>query len=157
MPGGRPSKFSNEMQGRIRLLAERGFTDKEICKAVDVPERTLNNWKNRHPEFWQSLKEWKSRADEKVERSLYERACGYSHPEDKIFCNNGEVIVESTTKHYPPDTTAAIFWLKNRNPEAWRDRSVVEHKGRLDHVHHMTDEELDEAIGELEDIEKTDE
>ena len=47
---------------------------------------------------------------------------GYEHKEDKIFNNNGEALVVGTTKYYAPDTTAAIFWLKNRQPELWRDK-----------------------------------
>jgi hypothetical protein len=26
------------------------------------------------------------------------------------------------TERYPPDTAAAIFWLKNRQPKHWRDK-----------------------------------
>ena len=84
------ARDSQKMKERIKALALKGFTDKEICHAVDVPERTLNNWKNRYPDFWQSLKDWKKESDRRVERSLFKRACGYSHPEDKIFNDQGE-------------------------------------------------------------------
>lgn len=129
---GRPSQFNKKIQDRIKALALKGFTDKEICKAIDVPERTFNNWKKKYHDFWQSLKDWKAEADAKVERSLYERAQGYSHPEDKIFCNNGEIIVQPTIKHYPPDPTSMIFWLKNRQPEKWRDKQEMNISGNLD-------------------------
>jgi len=64
-----------------------------------------------------------------VVRSLFQRACGYSHPEDKIFQHEGNPVVVPTTKHYPPDATSAIFWLKNRDPANWRDK--VEHEVEL--------------------------
>jgi hypothetical protein len=58
-----------------------------------------------------------------VEASLYRRAIGYTVSEEKMFYNSkgGYVHKEESVKHYPPDTTAAIFWLKNRNPKMWRD------------------------------------
>ncbi len=54
---------------------------------------------------------------------MYERATGYSHAEDKIFNDGGEPLIVPTTKHYPPDATSAIFWLKNRQPAKWRDKT----------------------------------
>ena len=71
--------------------------------------------------------DWKAVADHRVERSLYERACGYSHTEDKIFIHEGKPIIVPTVRHYPPDPTSMIFWIKNRQPEQWRDK--VEHGG----------------------------
>jgi hypothetical protein len=68
-------------------------------------------------------------ADANVGKSLYDRAMGYSHPEDKIFVHNGETIIVPTTKHYPPDTASAIFWLKNRQPAKWRDTQNIELSG----------------------------
>jgi hypothetical protein len=47
---------------------------------------------------------------------------GYSAPEDKIFNNDGKPLIVPTVKNYPPDTTAVIFWLKNRRPDEWRDK-----------------------------------
>jgi len=80
-------------------------------------------------EFCNALKAGKSSADDRVERSLYERANGYTHVEDKIFMHEGQPVIVPTKKHYPPDTTAGIFWLKNRRAEDWREKQEVEHKG----------------------------
>ena len=55
---------------------------------------------------------------------MYQRACGYTHPEEQLFQFRGEVIRAKTTKHYPPDTEAAKFWLRNRHPGKWRDKPV---------------------------------
>ena len=120
--GGRPSAFTPEMMRQTRFLCERGCTDAELADFFGVCEKTLNNWKKAHPEFLQSLKEGKAVADIRVQRSLFERATGYSHPDVHISNFQGAITATPVTKHYPPDTTAAIFWLKNRRPDEWRDK-----------------------------------
>lgn len=131
---GRPSKFDTVNLDNVRLLAERGFTDKEMSNVFGITEQTWNNWKSAHPHFFESLKEWKRSADANVERALFERATGYSHPEDKIFNDSGKAMRVETVKHYPPDTTAGIFWLKNRQPDKWRDKVDIESEQDV-HVH----------------------
>lgn len=127
---GQPSKFEKVKDIVIRL-AKYGLTDKQMAEVIGVTEQTVNNWKKANPSFFESLKSEKEIADAKVERSLFERATGYSHAEDKIFNDNGQPLVVPTIKHYPPDTTAAIFWLKNRKPAEWRDRQDIEHSGGI--------------------------
>lgn len=127
MPAGRPTKFKPEFVKQAEKLCVLGLTDVELARFFDVSEVTLNAWKSKHPEFLKSLKVGKKEADTRVERSLYHRAVGYSHPEDKIFNDSGTPLVVPTTKHYPPDTTAGIFWLKNRKAADWRDKRDVEH------------------------------
>lgn len=124
---GRPSKFDSLDLDKVRKVASKGWTDAEMADFFEVTEQTWNNWKLAHEDFFESLKEWKAEADLRVERSLYERAIGYSHPEDKIFNDGGEPLVVPTRKNYPPDTTAAIFWLKNRQSGNWRDKQETEH------------------------------
>jgi hypothetical protein len=128
-PGGRPTKFSKEVQDLTAMFSRKGFTDEEMAKALRVTRQTFDNWKKKFPKFFASLKDWKHEADSKVERSLYERAFGYTHPETKVFCNNGEIITEKVVRHYPPDPTSMIFWLKNRQPDKWRDKTNIEHSG----------------------------
>lgn len=111
-----------------------GATDIELAEFFGVCKATINNWKKDYPEFLDSLKEAKAEADSKVVRSLYERANGYSHGEEKIFLHEGKPVKVAITKHYPPDTTACIFWLKNRQKEDWRDRHDV-HSEDFDHQH----------------------
>ena len=123
--GGRPSKFDKVDLKQIEKLAKKGWTDAEMADFFDVTEQTFNNWKIAHPEFFESLKSWKDEYDYKVERSLAERAVGYSNKEDKIFNDNGKALIVPTTKHYPPSDTACIFWLKNRKPAEWRDKQDV--------------------------------
>lgn len=126
---GRPSKYNTIDIEQLQVLTEEGFTDKKLCKFFKITEPTLNTYKKTHPDFFKSLKTGKDKADQKVIKSLYERACGYSHPEEKIFCDKGEIIRAETIRHYPPDPTSMIFWLKNRKPDEWRDKHELEGKG----------------------------
>jgi len=123
---GRPSAYKSEYIEQAKKLCLLGATDKEMADFFGVAESTFNLWKKEHKEFSESLKEGKTIADANVAKSLYHRALGYSHPEDKIFNDNGEPLVVPTIKYYPPDTTAAIFWLKNRKPGEWRDKQDVD-------------------------------
>ena len=138
---GQPTKYSKEVKRQLELVAKKGMTDAEMAEIVGVTEQTLNNWKKAHPGFFESLKEWKKEADHRVERSLYERATGYDHPETKTIYlprhKEGDKWVEGhwetidIIRHYPPDPTSMIFWLKNRNKESWRDRHDVDVSGDL--------------------------
>lgn len=118
----RPSKYSSINKEQLRALCLKGFTDKEISSFFKINELTLNRWKKRYPEFCKSLKDAKEEADSKVERSLFERAKGYSHKAVKFFQYEGEIISQEYEEHYPPDPTSMIFWLKNRQPSKWRDK-----------------------------------
>jgi hypothetical protein len=126
---GRPSKYKPEYAEQAAKLCFLGATDVMLADFFKVTEKTINNWKKNYPEFLQSLKETKAALDSKVERSLFERAVGYQHKEQKILSNpqdpHDPVIVD-TVKHYPPDSTSMIFWLKNRQPEKWRDKQEIE-------------------------------
>lgn len=119
---GRPSSFKPEYAEQARKLCLLGATDKDLADFFGYSEQTINAWKDKHPEFLEALKSGKSVADARVERALFERAVGYSHPEDKIFIHNGKPVVVPTTKHFAPDAVSCIFWLKNRMPDKWRDK-----------------------------------
>lgn len=116
----RPTKYKAEYCKIARKMSELGATDSDVAYALDIHIATLNRWKQEHKPFCESLKIGKAPADDRVELSLYHRAVGYSHPEDDIRVVGGQIVVTPTIKHYPPDTTACIFWLKNRRAEQWR-------------------------------------
>lgn len=140
---GRPSKFKDEFVPQARKLAELGATDREIADFFEVDERTINRWKIDNEEFCQSLKVGKDVADERVTQALYRRALGYQHDAVKIAVNAaGEVTEVPFIEHYPPDTTAAIFWLKNRRSGEWRDKQEVEHKGGVTMIMQPLDDKL---------------
>lgn len=119
--GGRPSKLDDIDYEQVEKLARLGATDKEIADFYGVTEQTVNNKKQSDKEFFESLKRGKMLADANVSDRLYNRALGYTHEAVKIFHVGKEVLEVPYMKHYPPDTTAAIYWLKNRRPKDWRD------------------------------------
>jgi hypothetical protein len=104
-------------------LAALGLTDVEMADFLGVSSRTFTRWKLAKPEFCQVLKAAKGIADARVESRLYELAVGYTMEVEKVFCLGGKVVRVQTIEHHPPDTTACIFWLKNRQPGKWRDKS----------------------------------
>ena len=104
-----------------------GATDKELADFFETTEQTINNWKHDFPEFFESIKKGKEQADSNVADRLYQRAMGYEHDDVHIANYQGEAIITPIRKYYPPDTTAAIFWLKNRQKDNWRDRQEVDH------------------------------
>lgn len=120
--GGRPSKFKDEQIEQVRKLAALGATDLEIADFLTIDVATLYRWKADKPGFCDALRVGKEIADERVVRSLYWRANGYEHDEVDIRVVDKTVVQTPIRKFYPPDTTAAIFWLKNRRPQEWRDR-----------------------------------
>lgn len=129
--GGRPSKYKPEFADQARKLCLLGATDADMADFFDVSESTINNWKQEHPEFLESLKSGKMEADAAVAQSLYRRALGYEHDAIKIMAYEGHSWEHAYTEKYAPDTTAAIFWLKNRRPDLWRDKQNIEHSGEL--------------------------
>lgn len=130
MAAGRPSKYKPEYAQQAFKLCLLGATDKQMADIFGVTVSTLNLWKLEHDEFSEALKNGKDRADAEVASRLYSRALGYSHPDVKILQYEGEPIIVPITKYYPPDTTAAIFWLKNRQKANWRDKQDHEHTGK---------------------------
>lgn len=126
MAAGRPTKYRATYAKQAKQLCQLGATDRELAEFFEVSEVTLNAWKTQYPKFLKSLKLGKDAADTRVEQSLYHRAMGYSHPEVHVSNYQGEVTLTPLIKHYPPDSTACIFWLKNRKPAEWRDK--VDHE-----------------------------
>lgn len=129
MPAGRPTDYKPEFAQEALEQCVQGATDQELADYFGVSIRSLYRWKNTQPEFRQALKAAKEQADDRVERSLFERATGYERDEVDIRVVNGEIVQTPIRKFYPPDTTAAIFWLKNRAPAQWRDKQEIEHSG----------------------------
>jgi hypothetical protein len=128
---GRPSKYEEGFAKQARNLCLLGATDAQLAESFEVNVDTIHTWKRAHKEFSEAIKEAKETADAKVAESLYHRALGYQHPEEKIFCSDGSIVRAQTTKQYPPETVAAIFWLKNRQPAQWREKVELEHSGEI--------------------------
>lgn len=145
--GGQPTKYKPEYAKKAeRLCREQGYTDKNLAAYFKVNESTINRWKNKYCEFWESIKKGKDVFDtEVVEQSLLKRATGYSYvettrelqKEDQEVIDEDEgseipiqtlAVTKKVTKQVAPDVTAQIFWLKNRRPQRWSDVKEVEHR-----------------------------
>lgn len=101
--------------------ARDGLTDEQIANNMGVRRETLYDWKKKHPNISNALKRGKEVVDIQVENALLKRALGYEYTEEKVEISekDGRKVTQ-TVKHVAPDTTAQIFWLKNRRPEKWR-------------------------------------
>lgn len=117
---GRPPKFVDETVEQARKLCALGATDLEIADFFKIASSTLYLWKLEKPGFSEALKTAKDGPDDRVERSLYQRAIGYTHADVDIRVVNGVLVETPILKHYPPDPVSCIFWLKNRRPAEWR-------------------------------------
>ena len=111
-------------EGLIKLegWARDGLTDEQIAKNIGINRDTLYRWKKAYPDFSDALKRGKEVIDRQVENALLKRALGYTY--DEVTFEDG-VEVKRVRKQVAPDTTAQIFWLKNRKPEDWRDKREI--------------------------------
>jgi len=143
-PVGRPTVFKPEYVEQARKLCLLGATDKDLADFFEVCEATVNNWKQSSPEFLESIKGGKRVADSEIASKLYERARGAEWVESQAFkvkkvrykdgkrvSEDEEVVMVPVQRAVPPDTTACIFWLKNRKSSEWRDKQDVEHSGAI--------------------------
>lgn len=115
--------------------ARSGLTDSQIAKdKIGISLSTFCEWKARFPELADALKKGKAPVDTKVENALFKRAIGYVAQEIKEIRNKDGEVEQTVIKTYevPPDTTAQIFWLKNRRPDLWRDKHEVTDTTALD-------------------------
>lgn len=159
----RPSKYKDEYADQAYKLCLLGATDKDMADFFEVDEATINRWKESKEGFCESLKRGKTMADATVASKLYHRAIGYEHPEIVTATFQGHITdTMEVVKHYAPDPTAAIFWLKNRQPKQWRDKQEIDSnvKGKFDidvEIEGMEDNEILagikdtlQAIGDLQ-------
>lgn len=142
----------NSVKDKLILVegwARDGLTDEQIANNLGIGTTTLYNWKNQHMEFREALKKGKEVVDFEVENALLKRALGYKYEEvtkERIerkdakgnaltdvhgFPTYEMAITKIVEKEVAPDTTAQIFWLKNRKPNEWRDKRNIEHSGEL--------------------------
>lgn len=147
---GRRSKYAESVQPKLLLIeawARDGLTDEDIAKKLGIAHSTLSLYKNAYSDFSEALKRGKEVVDVEVENALYKKTQGYNVKLKKTFkCKTIEY--DSTTGrkireieelvdgvdevHIPADTTAQIFWLKNRKPDAWRDKKETDVSGGLE-------------------------
>lgn len=131
---GRPSSFTDKLVLAILEFAKTGATDSQIAATFGFAESTLYAWKGRYPTFAEALKEAKDFADEMIEISLFRRAVGYQHPDLHFSSFEGCVTATPYVKCLPPDTSAAIFLLKNRQPDKYRDVQKIDVTAEVKHT-----------------------
>lgn len=113
---------------RLEAWARDGLTDEQLAAKIGITATTLYDWKNKYPVISEALKRGKEVVDVEVENALLKRAMGYEYTETRTeTADDGTVKTIVMQKTMPPDTTAQIFWLKNRRPAVWRDKQQVEH------------------------------
>lgn len=120
---------------KLEAWARDGLIDEQIAENIGINPATLYDWKKKYPEISEALKKGKEVVDIEVENALLKRALGYEYTETKTeeYIVEGVPVkrVTKTVKEVVPDTTAQIFWLKNRRPEQWRDKQDIEHSGQI--------------------------
>lgn len=135
---GRPSGYSKIDVEQVNAYYLAGLTDEQVAELLGITERTLYRWLTKHPDLRHPIKTHKEEADAKVVKSLWARANGYSHQAIKFFQVGKKIIKVPYIEHYPPDPTSMIFWLKNRQPEKWKDKKEWEGKTtteiKIEHV-----------------------
>lgn len=117
------SKFKDWLEGdgllKLEGWARDGLSDEQIAHNMGISRSTLSEWKNKYSDIADTLKKTKEIVDREVENALFKRAMGYKY--DEVTYERGEEV-KRVTKEVAPDTTAQIFWLKNRKPAEWRDK-----------------------------------
>jgi hypothetical protein len=122
--------------------AKDGLIDKQIAKNMGVAYSTFRVWVKKYPALSAAIKKSKAVADREVENALFNKATGQRFIEKQavklktVHYDNGKRVKEEerieiidVERLLPPDTTAQIFWLKNRKPDHWRDKQNIEHSG----------------------------
>ena len=128
-PVGRPSEYDPSMCETVHNLCVSGSTDYEVAEYLEIHVSTLYRWQNEHPELREALKAGKDICDERVERSLYHRAVGYTYNAVHFTSYEGEVTVTPYVEHVPPDVGAATLWLTNRKGADWRAKTDTTIRG----------------------------
>lgn len=142
---GRPTTYKPEYVEQVQKLSALGAIDVDIADFFKVSLTTLGTWNTKYPEFRAAQKMGKEAANDRVEKSLYHKAVGYTYDAVKIFPPRGKSkkpLIVPYREHVPPETLAGIFWLKNRRSDEWRDRHDHTHGGTIKHQSGMTAAEM---------------
>ena len=153
-PEGRPTKYLPIYNNIVKNLATKGLIDKEICEVLLITEPTFIKWKRDYPEFFKAYKEGKESPIQEVANALRKKAIGCTVEEriyePKMIKRNGKLIpskhrvtlIRKVKKELPPDAGACALYLKNRDPDNWRDKQEIEHSGSLGYK--VIPDEIDE-------------
>lgn len=126
MPASPPIKYKKEFVKQAEVACRLGATRADLAQLFNVSLSCLNKWMVKYPDLKKAYDTYREVADAEVERSLYERARGYSCVETDVRAIDGVIVKTEMVKHFPPDPVSMIFWLKNRKPKDWTDKKVSE-------------------------------
>lgn len=162
--GGRPGKYYTHVEPRLIEIegwARDGLVDEQISKNLGVAYSTFKTYKKKYSDLIAALKKGKEVVDREVENALLNNAKGYDYIEEQaikiknVYYEEGmrvekeEIRLIEIKKHKPAETTAQIFWLKNRKPKDWRDKQDINHSGNMEinnPLKGLTTEELKKLI-----------
>lgn len=139
--------------------ARNGLTDEQIAKNMGISRSTLAEWKKKYSDISDTLKKGKDVVDIEVENALLKKATGYNAEVNKTFkikevyydkknrrCEKEKLVTAVDEVHIPADTTAQIFWLKNRRPDEWRDRVQEDNNAALNKLDDILNEVKNDAL-----------
>ncbi len=129
--GGKKTLFKHQFTQLAVNYAKLGATNPQMAEYLGVGLSTFERWLKVNPEFGKRVRAAKVRANSTVADSLYHRAKGYETTETHVSSYNGNITLTEIPKRYPPDPTSMIFFLKNRDPENWRDKKDHEMTGNI--------------------------
>ena len=122
----RPSDCKPDICDLARKFCMLGATDDELAELLAVEPATIAGWIAGFPDFAAALRQGRAIADATAAERLFQRAIGFSHEVEKVVQSGGKPVTVKYIERYPPDTTALVFWLKNRQRARWRDRPEPE-------------------------------
>jgi hypothetical protein len=148
-------KFRQEFIGQARVLCEEGMTDKELASFLGVSKKTLYDWQFRYPEFGAAMKLGKELSNDRMERTAYEVAMGYTTTITetiKLRDKDGNEFMHSYEKEVviPPNPDMLRWMLKNRRPDTWRDKTEQVHSGEV--VHLTVDQQRERLRAKLQTL-----
>ena len=161
---GRPTKWVTwQKKAKLEQVSEwfaLGLTDKQVANNIGIGLATFYDWKVRYPQFTEAVKKGKDYIVYEVENALAKSAIGYDTEEtvtDISIAKDGTKVqhIKKVKKHVAPNATSAIFFLKNKRPEEYRDRVETAISGSIETANRplekISDEQLEKIAGQLED------
>lgn len=154
--GGRPTRYMPEFcEEAQKICLLMGATDKDLSEHFGVSRDTIIEWKKRYPDFSDSIKAGKAGADMEVANALYKSAVGFTRKVQKVVSTADGVETVEFEQYFPPNFVAAFIWLKNRNPERWRDKIEVQQTGLSMAERAELDDFYNRAMQEARERDKT--
>ena len=122
MAGHPAIEITADMLTKVESFAAQGLTKDQIARSIGVSLSWFMKQQAEKPHFKEAILVGQAKGIATISNALFQRAKGYTHPEEKVFQHQGAIVTKIIQRHYPPDPTSMIFFLKNRSPEEWKDR-----------------------------------